>query len=316
MPDISQPTWSETDSANTAAPPDGWPEHQAPSTVNDCARMMMGAIKRFWNRINPVRASSGGANAYVLMPDVPLGAYAVGEVYSFRAGFTNTGPATLDMGPGPKSIRKLTPAGKTDLAPGDILTGQAVQVFFDGSDFVPLGATGRELRMGLHTLWVPARAMTANLTNGATPNSVEFGANKRMVDAMDFAKTAEQSAQFNLGLPKSWNRGTITFLPVGGSTAGAGNVVWQLQAVGIEAGGSYDTPFGVGQNSVMTVGAANTFCYGPLSPAVTVAGTLSSPMGVACRISRKASDPQDTLNGTASLLWVWVLIGLNTADDS
>ncbi|MBX6322979.1 MAG: hypothetical protein IRY94_14210, partial [Rhodospirillaceae bacterium] len=54
MPDISQPTWSETDSANTATPPDGWPENQVPSTVNDCARMMMGAIKRFWNRINPV----------------------------------------------------------------------------------------------------------------------------------------------------------------------------------------------------------------------------------------------------------------------
>lgn len=37
--------WSNTAGANNAAPPDGWPEGQAPSTVNDCAREMMAAIR-------------------------------------------------------------------------------------------------------------------------------------------------------------------------------------------------------------------------------------------------------------------------------
>lgn len=37
--------WSTTAANNNAAPPDGWPEGQAPSTVNDCARENMAAIK-------------------------------------------------------------------------------------------------------------------------------------------------------------------------------------------------------------------------------------------------------------------------------
>lgn len=37
--------WSTTAASNSATPPDGWPEGQAPSTVNDCAREMMASIK-------------------------------------------------------------------------------------------------------------------------------------------------------------------------------------------------------------------------------------------------------------------------------
>lgn len=37
--------WSTTAGSNSAAPPDGWPEGQLPSTVNDCAREMMASIR-------------------------------------------------------------------------------------------------------------------------------------------------------------------------------------------------------------------------------------------------------------------------------
>jgi hypothetical protein len=37
--------WSTTAGSNNSTPPDGWPEGQAPSTVNDCAREMMAAIR-------------------------------------------------------------------------------------------------------------------------------------------------------------------------------------------------------------------------------------------------------------------------------
>lgn len=37
--------WSTTPGSNNATPPDGWPEGQAPSTVNDCAREMMASIR-------------------------------------------------------------------------------------------------------------------------------------------------------------------------------------------------------------------------------------------------------------------------------
>lgn len=41
--------WSTTAGNNNATPPDGWPEGQAPSTINDCAREMMAAIKTYAN---------------------------------------------------------------------------------------------------------------------------------------------------------------------------------------------------------------------------------------------------------------------------
>lgn len=43
--------WSTTPGSNNATPPDGWPEGQAPSTVNDCAREMMASIRTVFNDV-------------------------------------------------------------------------------------------------------------------------------------------------------------------------------------------------------------------------------------------------------------------------
>lgn len=59
--------WSATDESNTAAPPNGWPEFMMPSGVNNCGRMMMGAIKRMYDRnisgeiVLPYLRLSGGS---------------------------------------------------------------------------------------------------------------------------------------------------------------------------------------------------------------------------------------------------------------
>lgn len=42
-------SWSTTAGSNNSTPPDGWPEGQAPSTVNDCAREMMAALRTVFN---------------------------------------------------------------------------------------------------------------------------------------------------------------------------------------------------------------------------------------------------------------------------
>lgn len=43
--------WSTTPANNSTTPPDGWPEGMAPSSVNDCGREMMAAIKTMVNTI-------------------------------------------------------------------------------------------------------------------------------------------------------------------------------------------------------------------------------------------------------------------------
>jgi hypothetical protein len=44
-------SWSATDASNSLTPPDGWPEGMQPSGVNDVGRMMMGAIRRWYNTV-------------------------------------------------------------------------------------------------------------------------------------------------------------------------------------------------------------------------------------------------------------------------
>src|SRR6185437_336663 len=85
MPDLSGSIYSELDASNSEAAPNGMPEGMPPSGVNDAWRAGMGALKRFWGRIQGVYASTGSANAYVLSPDVDLAAYVTGERYSFRS---------------------------------------------------------------------------------------------------------------------------------------------------------------------------------------------------------------------------------------
>jgi cytoskeletal protein CcmA (bactofilin family) len=55
MGDIS--TWSPVDESNTAAVPNGWPEGQATNTVNNCARAMMGAVRRWYDTVTAQLAS-------------------------------------------------------------------------------------------------------------------------------------------------------------------------------------------------------------------------------------------------------------------
>ena len=42
--------WKDTAASNNAAVPDGWPEGQPPSSVNNCAREMMRAIRVQWEQ--------------------------------------------------------------------------------------------------------------------------------------------------------------------------------------------------------------------------------------------------------------------------
>ena len=142
MPELSGSTYSETDASNNSASPNGMPEGMAPSGVNDSWRASMGATKRFHGRIQGMYASTGSANAYVLTYTSALAAYVTGERYSFRANFSNTGSATLNIsGLGAKTIKKHSAGAKTTLSANDILSGQPVTVEYDGTDLLMVTPT-------------------------------------------------------------------------------------------------------------------------------------------------------------------------------
>ena len=130
--------WSETDSSNTSASPDGWPVGLAPNQVRGVGQAMMGAIKRAWDRSNCTVTSGGSSNAYTYTPtnaSFPT-AIVTGEAFCFKANFTNTSAATLAInGLTAKNIYKQGVSGPTALTGGEIQSGQLVKVAYDGTQY-------------------------------------------------------------------------------------------------------------------------------------------------------------------------------------
>lgn len=75
---------------------------------------------------------SVGTDSYAITPSPAITAYTAGQTFTFQAGTANTGAATLNVNAlGAKTIKKNV---STDLATGDILLNQIVEVKYDGTN--------------------------------------------------------------------------------------------------------------------------------------------------------------------------------------
>lgn len=95
MADIA--TWSTTAASNNSASPNGFPENMAPSGLNDSAREVMAAIAKLYTDLggNAILVSGGSANAQTLTTTQTHAALDDMALTVFRAGYTNTGAATM-----------------------------------------------------------------------------------------------------------------------------------------------------------------------------------------------------------------------------
>src|SRR5689334_6884934 len=123
MPDIYDSAFSETDASNSSPSPNGFPEGMSPSGLNDAARALMGAMKRWLNQRIPT-ATSGTSSAYTLSYTVAPGALADGMMHRvlFNADNTlSTGETTLNVNSlGAKNLRKFSGGSWVALAAGDL----------------------------------------------------------------------------------------------------------------------------------------------------------------------------------------------------
>jgi len=142
MPDISDDTnWFEADASNNKASPNGWPEGMMPSGVNDSARANMGALKRFWDRINPVLV----ATSSTLLPSGTLwqidtsntaypAAYTEGEMLAFKAPGAATGGDQIQVNTlGQKPVYRMTASGAVATVAGDWAAGSRPQLVYDAT---------------------------------------------------------------------------------------------------------------------------------------------------------------------------------------
>jgi hypothetical protein len=201
------------------------------------------------------------------------------------------------------------------------ITGSAA--FFQVANNLSEGAaatkrTNLGVAYGKQSVWVPAAAMVARTTNGAAPGTLELATNKNMVKTLDFDATTQEFAQFDVRMPKSWDEGTVTFIPVWSHAATATNfgVVWGLDAVAVSDDDTLDVAFGTEQTSTDTGGTTNDSYQGPESAAVTVSGTPQVGDLVMFRIHRDPANGSDTMAIDARLHGVLVLFTNDATNDT
>ena len=129
-------TWSTTAASNNSAAPNGFPEGMPPSGVNDAAREVMAAVARYREDTDGVNTSSG-TDTITLASSRTMTAYAQGDMYTFKAGGTNTGATTLNVdGLGAKDVQ-FNGAACTG---GEIITDLMYTVVYDGTQFQLMNA--------------------------------------------------------------------------------------------------------------------------------------------------------------------------------
>lgn len=137
MPDIPDSNWSERDDRNAENVPFGWPPG-LPAFIEQIGQMMMGAIKRFWNRSNPVYVTGGTLDAYTVTPEAKvsfINMYEVIRVRIDRANTTTT-PTLKWSDANPRTIVKVLGAGVVPLAVGDLIAGRDHSFWYNGTNFV------------------------------------------------------------------------------------------------------------------------------------------------------------------------------------
>lgn len=179
MVDVLNSKWSELDASNNAAAPDGIQGGYAPSTIAPTGRAARGAFKRQSVQHNAVQRTGGSNSAYTLTYGQAPEQLYTGQKFAFFLNHTNTGAATLNInGMGTKALARNDGVA---LTAGQLVSGTAVIVFYDGTAFRlqteilnnPV-FTGTITGSGAGLTNVPATSLTGTVPNARMAGDYSF----------------------------------------------------------------------------------------------------------------------------------------------
>jgi len=164
-------------------------------------------------------------------------------------------------------------------------------------------------KVGKETIWVPATAMFA-------VNGQSMTVTGSVWKSMDFDQSSIEDAAFQIAMPKSWNKGTITFRAFWTAASGSGVVVWQLFGLARADGDVIGSGSYGGQDSQDTLIAATDMHVSPESSAITIGDSPGDNEIVHFILRRNASNASDTLNADALLYGIQIFFTTNLSTDA
>ncbi len=188
----------------------------------------------------------------------------------------------------------------------------------NGTGVAQVGGTAIKVA-GKETIWVPATAMYPGSTSGCADlaqTELSSDINRPVLKNLAFDKDSDESAQFAVAFPKSWNEGTITFQPYfTANSTNTGTALFMLKGLAISDNDAIDQDFGTAQGTAKAhSGTANDLDVGAESSAITIAGTPAAGDQVFFQIFRDVSG--DSLTADALLLGIKIFFTTDAANDA
>ena len=171
---------------------------------------------------------------------------------------------------------------------------------------------------GKETIWIPATAMYAPTTNPADSALVETTATRPDLNVFDFDASTKQYTQFTIGMPKSWNEGTLTYQVYWSpSTTNTGNCIFGLQGVACADGDTIDVAYGTAiEVTDAGIGTVEDQQITSESSAMTVAGSPAAGEQSYFQLYRDAADGSDTFTGECRVLGIKLFFTTDAANDA
>lgn len=192
----------------------------------------------------------------------------------------------------------------------------AARNLLDDGDVATQLATLTALGQGVHDIWIDASFLTPRATNGFQFTDYDSGANDVTLRVAAFDTSTQEYGHFKLRMPKSWNEGTVTFIPVWTNTGGSAtqNVVWSLAGRALGDDDAINGAMGTAQTSGDTFLSQNDYHAGPESSAITIGNSPAEGDLVVFEVSRVVGS--DNMAGDALLIGLVLRLTINAPNDA
>lgn len=173
-------------------------------------------------------------------------------------------------------------------------------------------------QVGAKTVTLPASAMRPTVSNGcAALADFETTSGRPDISHLAFDGSSAEFAQFSFRMPKSWDRGTLTYaIHWTGVASGAGGVAWTLEAVACGDDDTIDVAYGTAVTVTDTFITAEDVHDTGTSGALTVAGSPAVGDRLYFRVGRNPAHASDTRSEDANLLGLTIFYTVNAVNDN